>query len=81
MVTDVNYRHWIAMLVAGIADINGDPSTALINYELAMDHSEVHGFALDEAHAFELYASWLLRKKAIRPARHVLKDCISIYRR
>ncbi|KAF1979878.1 putative histidine kinase HHK1p [Bimuria novae-zelandiae CBS 107.79] len=80
VVTDVNYRHWIALLVAGVADVTGDPSTALINYELAMDHSEVHGFALDEGHAFEMYASWLLRKKAIRPARHVLKDCISIYR-
>ncbi|KAJ4346543.1 Chk1 protein kinase [Didymosphaeria variabile] len=80
MVTDVNYRHWIALLAAGIADITNSPE-ALVNYELAMDHSEIHGFALDEAHAFELYASWLLRKKALRPARHILKDCVSIYRR
>ncbi|KAL1597206.1 Chk1 protein kinase [Paraconiothyrium brasiliense] len=81
MVTDVNYRHWIAMLAAGIADINKNSAEALINYELAMDHGEIHGFALDEGHAFELYASWLLRKKALRPARHILKDCVSIYRR
>ena len=79
--TDVNYRHWIALLAAGVADVNGDAHDALINYEVAMDHSEVHGFAVDEAHTFELYASWLLRKKAVRPARHVLKDSISIYRR
>lgn len=81
VVTDVNYRHWIAMLAAGIADVGKNPSEALINYELAMDHSEIHGFALDEAQAFELYASWLLRKKALRPARHILKDSIALYRK
>lgn len=77
----MNYRHWIALLLAGIADVTGDSSTTLMNYELAMDHSEIHGFALDEALAFEMYATWMLRQKALRPARHVLKDCISIYRR
>jgi hypothetical protein len=29
----------------------------------------------------ELYAEWLVRKKAYRAARHSLKDCISTYRR
>ena len=77
----MNYRHWIALLTAAVADVNRDPPNALSNYELAMDHSEIHGFALDEAHAFELYAGWLLRRKALRPARHILKDCISIFRR
>jgi signal transduction histidine kinase len=79
-VTDVNYRHWISLLLAGVAEIEETP-TALGNYEIAMDHSEVHGFTLDEAHSFELYAEWLIRKKALRPARHMLKDCISTYRR
>ena len=77
----MNYRHWIALLLAGIAEVTGDSSKTLMYYELAMDHSEIHGFALDEAFAFEMYASWMLRQKALRPARHVLKDCISIYRR
>ncbi|KAF2445907.1 hypothetical protein P171DRAFT_431291 [Karstenula rhodostoma CBS 690.94] len=81
VVTDINYRHWIALLTAGIADIEKNSAEALVNYELAMDHSEIHGFTLDEAHAFELYASWLLKTKALRPARHILKDSISIYRR
>lgn len=81
VITDVNFRGWIALLVAGLAEIARDPSTALQNYEIAMDHSEVHNFTLDEAHAFELYAEWLVRKKALRPARHMLKDCISTYRR
>ncbi|KAF2687868.1 hypothetical protein K458DRAFT_360637 [Lentithecium fluviatile CBS 122367] len=80
VITDVNYRHWIALLVAGVAEIEETP-VVLGNYEIAMDHSEVHGFTLDEAHSFELYAEWLIRKKALRPARHMLKDCISTYRR
>ncbi|KAG9206378.1 hypothetical protein G6514_003209 [Epicoccum nigrum] len=80
-ITDVNYRSWIHVLTAALAEVNDDPPTALMNYEAAMDHGEVHGFVLDEAHALELYAEWLVRKKANRPARHALKDCISVYRR
>ncbi|KAF3045247.1 hypothetical protein E8E12_011023 [Didymella heteroderae] len=80
-ITDVNYRAWIHLLAAVLAEVNDDPPTALVNYEAAMDHSEIHGFTLDEAHALEMYAEWLVRKKANRPARHALKDCISVYRR
>ena len=80
-ITDVNYRSWIHLLAAVLAEVNGDPETALPHYEAAMDHSEIHGFTLDEAHALELYAEWLIRKKANRPARHALKDCISVYRK
>ncbi|CAI6335070.1 unnamed protein product [Periconia digitata] len=81
VITDVNYRHWIALLSAGVSELIGDPPGALQHFESALDHSEVHGFTLDEALAFELYAEWLIRKKSLRPARHVLKDCISTYRR
>jgi signal transduction histidine kinase/predicted ATPase len=80
VITDVNYRHWISLLLAGVSEIEETPA-ALGYYETAMDHSEVHGFTLDEAHSFELYAEWLIRRKALRPARHMLKDCISTYRR
>ncbi|KAF2876568.1 putative histidine kinase HHK1p [Massariosphaeria phaeospora] len=81
IVTDVNYRAWISLLAAGLAEVAGDQATVLTNYEIAMDHSEVNNFTLDEAHSFELYAEWLIRKKALRPARHMIKDCISTYRR
>lgn len=80
-ITDVNYRSWIHLLAAVLAEVNDDSPTAMLNYEAAMDHAEIHGFTLDEAHALELYAEWLVRKKANRPARHALKDCISVYRR
>lgn len=80
-VTDVNYRGWIHLLSAVLAEVQRDPPSALQNYEAAMDHSECNNFILDEAFAHELYAEWLVRKKAYRAARHSLKDCISTYRR
>ncbi|KAJ4375072.1 Chk1 protein kinase [Neocucurbitaria cava] len=80
-ITDINYRGWVHLLTAVLGDVNVDPPSALQNYEAAMDHSEMNGFVLDEAFAHELYAEWLLRKKALRAARHSLKDCISTYRR
>ncbi|KAF2115161.1 hypothetical protein BDV96DRAFT_646182 [Lophiotrema nucula] len=81
VVTDVNYRGWIALLTAEIAEVVHDPPTALRCYEEASNHNEVHNFTLDEAFASEAYADFLLRKRAYRPARHVLKDCISTYRK
>lgn len=81
VITDVNYRGWMHLLTAVLAEVNVDPPSALQNYEAAMDHSEYHGFVLDEAFSHELYAEWLIRKKARRAARHSLKDCISTYRR
>ncbi|CAG5186507.1 uncharacterized protein ALTATR162_LOCUS11602 [Alternaria atra] len=80
-VTDVNYRGWVHLLTAVLADINADPPSALQNYEAAMDHCERYEFVLDEAFALELYTGWLVDKKAYRAARHSLKDCISTYRR
>jgi len=79
--TDANYKGWVCLLTAVLADVNVDPPTALQNYEAAMDHSEVHGFVLDEAFSHELYAEWLVRKNSRRAARHSLRDCISTYRR
>jgi predicted ATPase len=80
-ISDVNYRGWVHLLMAVLAEVQRDPPSALMNYEAAMDHSEIHDFILDEAFAHELYAEWLVRKKAYRAARHSLKDCISTYRR
>ncbi len=81
VITDVNYRGWIHLLSAFLAEVNVDPPSALQNYEAAMDHNELHSFVLDEAFGHEMYAEWLIRKKAYRAARHSLKDCISTYTR
>jgi GAF domain-containing protein len=80
-ITDVNYRGWILLLTAVLAEVSSDPPTSIRNFEAAMDHSETNEFTLDEALAHELYADWLVRKGAYRMARHSLKECISTYRR
>jgi hypothetical protein len=37
-ITDVNYRGWMHLLTAVLAEVNADPPSALQNYEAAMDH-------------------------------------------
>lgn len=78
--TDVNYRGWILLLSAMLAEATGD-ATALSLYEEAIDHSEKYFFILDAAYAFECYGEFLIKKKALRPAKHVLKECMSNYRK
>ena len=78
---DVNYRHWILTLQAEILDLDGDTSAALKHYETASEHAELHEFTLDLAMIYELYSEALLRQKAQRPARRLVQDCISFYRR
>lgn len=80
-ITDINYSIWVSLLNAELSSLNGDHSGAMRNYEAALDHAEIHGFMLDEALAYELYAEYLIRQGACRPARHMLKDSISTYRR
>jgi signal transduction histidine kinase/predicted ATPase/CheY-like chemotaxis protein/serine/threonine protein kinase len=77
---DANYRGWISLLAAMLAEATGD-NMALSLYEQAIDHYEINSFIVDEGYAFEMYAEFLIRKKALRPARHMLRDCISNYRR
>jgi hypothetical protein len=78
-VNEANYRGWIHLLMAVLAEMQRDPPSALQNYEAAMDHGEANDFILDLAFAHELYGEWLVRKKAYRAARHSLKDCMSTY--
>jgi signal transduction histidine kinase len=46
-----------------------------------LDHSELCGSALDEALTFELYAEAVIRRGATRPARRLLRESLSAYRR
>jgi signal transduction histidine kinase/tetratricopeptide (TPR) repeat protein len=80
-VSNVNYRGWLHLVKAVLADVQRDPPSVLQNFEAAMDHSECNGFTLDEAFAHELYGEWLVQKKAFRAARHSIRDCVSAYRR
>lgn len=76
----VNYYIWLQLIDAEVADVTHRYDLALPAYENAIDHAVLHGFALDMALAQELYADFLVRKGAKRPARGLILDCISAYR-
>ncbi|KAF2753706.1 putative histidine kinase HHK1p [Pseudovirgaria hyperparasitica] len=78
---DINYRLWLALLSAEIADVSGQVSEAMRSYEAALDDAELNNFTLDEGLAFELYAGSLIRQGAKRPAKRMMVEAISSYRR
>jgi signal transduction histidine kinase/tetratricopeptide (TPR) repeat protein len=80
-VNEVNYTTYLTLLDAEIADIEQEYADVLTNYEKAVDHALVSNVTLDEALALEHYADWLVRRGAARPARGILLDAISAYRR
>ena len=80
-VNDVNYKSWMCLIEAEVAELHDKHTVAVQAYEAALDHSELLGSALDEALAYELYAESVIRKGATRPARQLLKECLSAYRR
>ncbi|KIW05647.1 uncharacterized protein PV09_03515 [Verruconis gallopava] len=80
-VNDVNFKTWLCLLDAEVAEINNDHAAAVNAYEAALDHSELYGSSLDQALAYELYADTIIRKGATRPATQLLRECLSAYRR
>jgi len=80
-VNPVNYATYLSLLDAETADINQNHKHILHHYEAAIDHATLHGFLLDEALGLELYADWLVRRGASRPARGIVMDAVSAYRR
>ena len=78
---DVNYLMWSLLIEAEILEITGDYHGSIQAYEAAIDHTEVHGFALEQALAFELQGENYMRRGAKRAARTTLKDAIATYSR
>lgn len=76
-----NYATFMALLDAEIAAVTGQYASVLLHYERAINHAVLHGLVLDEALSLELYADWLVRRGASRPARGIAMDAISAYRR
>ncbi|QIW99799.1 hypothetical protein AMS68_005317 [Peltaster fructicola] len=76
-----NYSAWLLMIDAQVYELERTYDKALSSYEAAIDHAIIHGFTLDEGLAMELYADFLIRRGAKRPARGIILDCISAYRR
>ncbi len=53
----------------------------MANYEKALDLSQANGFTLEEALVLELYGQFLIRLGSKRPAKGILMECVSAYRR
>lgn len=69
------------LIDAEVGDISHDYGQVLQYYEAAINHCVLHGLVLDEGLALELYADWLVRRGASRPARGIAVESISAYRR
>jgi signal transduction histidine kinase len=80
-VNDVNLKSWLCIIEAEVAELHDRHTVAVQAYEAALDHSELSASSLDEALAYELYAESVIRKGATRPARQLLRECLSAYRR
>lgn len=80
-VNDVNYLAWTRILSAEIADLSRDYNHAVSYWEGAIDHSQVHGFSLDEALAIELQAEFLLCRGAKRAGKVMIQEAISAWSR
>lgn len=80
-VHDVNYAAWSYILAAQIADLTDDYEHTISNLEHAIDHCQVHGFAMDEALAIELQGEFILGRGAKRAGKAVIQDAIAAWSR
>ncbi|KAJ5239714.1 CheY-like superfamily [Penicillium chermesinum] len=77
--SDANYGMWVYMIEALICEVRNDHSAAIRAFEAATDHSQVHGWPLEEALSLELQGEYLIRRGAKRAARAVIQDAIAAW--
>lgn len=80
-VHDVNYAAWSYILAGQIAELCNDYGNLISSYERAIDHCQVHGFAMDEALAIELQGEFILGRGAKRAGKSVIQDAIAAWNR
>ena len=80
-ISSVNYLMWSQLIEAECCELSGDYHLSIQSYEAAIDHTQAHGFALEEAIALELQAAFYVRRGAKRAARTTLEDSIAVYTR
>ncbi|KAJ9619085.1 uncharacterized protein PV06_02509 [Exophiala oligosperma] len=80
-VNDVNFYAWSRLLEAGICELTGVYAGIISNLEAAVDHCQVHGFALEEALAIEMQAEFLLAKGAKRAGKVMIQEAITAWNR
>ncbi|PNS20657.1 hypothetical protein CAC42_2902 [Sphaceloma murrayae] len=80
-VNDTNFASYLLLMEAELAELSGRFDVAIQSYEAAVNHTVLHGIVLDEALSNELYAEFLVRRGSTRPARSLIDDAVSAYRR
>jgi hypothetical protein len=80
-INESNFAVWINLLRAEIADMELRSDDATLSYEAAIDHAVVHELHSDEAMCCELYGDFMVRRGASRPARSMIQESITAYRR
>ena len=78
---NINYLMWSLLIEAESQEILENYHTSIQAYEAAIDHCQVHDFALEEALAYELQAEFFIRRGASRSARFILQESIAAYAR
>ncbi|KIX03037.1 uncharacterized protein Z518_06587 [Rhinocladiella mackenziei CBS 650.93] len=80
-INDVNYLAWSRILEAAIADLTHVYYNVISNLEMAIDHCQVHGFALEEAMAVEMQGEFLLARGAKRAGKVMIHEAIAAWNR
>lgn len=80
-VNDVNYFAWSRILEAAISDITEVYYNVISSLEMAIDHCQVHGFALEEALAVEMQAEFLLARGAKRAGKVMVQEAVAAWNR
>ncbi|ETN36497.1 uncharacterized protein HMPREF1541_08775 [Cyphellophora europaea CBS 101466] len=78
---DVNYLAWSHLMASAIACAARDFPNIINNIEIAIDHCQVHGFALEEAIAVEMQAEFLLERGAKRAGKVMIQEAMAAYNR
>lgn len=79
--SSVNYQMWYLLIDAEACEIAGNYDKAIQAYEDAIDHTQLYGFAMEEALAYELQGAFYARRGAKRAAHAILEDAIAAYAR
>ncbi|KAL9106884.1 MAG: hypothetical protein Q9227_008132 [Pyrenula ochraceoflavens] len=81
LLNDTNYAMWSYLLDAELSHVTCQFQTCSKSYENAIDHCQVHGFAVEEAIAIELQAEFLIARGAKRAGKVMIQECIAAWNR
>lgn len=76
---DANYGMWSFLLEALLAEAAGDWAGTNRAFEAALDHTQLYGWPLEEALAYELQVEFLIRRGAKRAAQSLLQRAVAAW--